>query len=197
MDPSSSHSLVPTMTSSALDDDTTQTFLPVVPPHMIPQEPVQSNHPTPVIMPVNFGPSHEKGNSGEAFSSVSRMKQRRVSTSALPTLSNPEMEFTGQLSHWTFRDEMGIPPRMSVAPPIQTPRATSERRELPGGIKKSKPRKSLSNDGDASQASASSFAAPNPPKRAKRNMWSEKETHHLVEGCNIVCFWFALIGSQA
>ncbi len=182
MDPSSSHTL---MTTSTLDDDAAQKFLPVT-LDMVTQDSVQSNHPTPVIMPVNFGPSHERETNDEAFSSSSRTKQRRVSTSALPTLSNPEMEFTGPLSHLTFRDEMGIPPRMSTAP-IQPP-ATSERRELPGGVKKSKPRKALGNDGDTSQPSAPPSAGPNPPKRAKRNMWSEKETQHLVEGCNIVCF---------
>ncbi|KAF8332025.1 uncharacterized protein EI90DRAFT_3154400 [Cantharellus anzutake] len=182
MDASSSHLLLPAVQTLKVADETQQ-LQESVGPRIIIQESVQPDPPRPIIMPVNFGSSNESENNDKAGSSSSRTKQRRVSTSALPTLSNPATSISGSPFNWTFRDEMGITPRTNPTS-LQPPRATSERRELVGGIKKLKPRKPVNNDPDANQASTS-FALPNPPKRAKRNMWTERETQYLVEGCNI------------
>ena len=116
-------------------------------------------------------------------STASKLKQRRVSTSALPTVLN------GEVTHplnWSFRDEMGISSRLSSSSTL--PVRGSDRREPSGGTKKAKPRRVTSTEIDPMPA----LAAPEPPsnpvaKRPRRNMWTEAETKVLVDGCNEVC----------
>jgi hypothetical protein len=114
-----------------------------------------------------------------AGSTTPKLKPRRVSTSALPAIA-------GLASNLAFRDEMGISQR-ATSPTALRPQ--TERLESPGtaNTRKGRPRKAMSMSSDPRDPASSTDAPMDPaPKRARRNMWSEEETRHLVEGCKIV-----------
>lgn len=119
-----------------------------------------------------------------AGNTTPKLKPRRVSTSSLPSVAGPS-------SHWAFRDEMGILNR-SDADSSGPSRPTVERAESSGGLassRRGRPRKALSMSADARHVQTSMEPPPDPaPKRARRNMWTDEETRHLVEGCKVVRF---------
>lgn len=115
------------------------------------------------------------------------MKQRRVSTSALPIL----MEASLQKPEWAFRDEMGLSSSRSPSISSLTPLRRSSDRTTGGVVpKKSKLRRVIKNgsEGDADVLYHAGASAGNNPaaKRPRRNMWTEEETQNLVDGCNEV-----------
>lgn len=114
-----------------------------------------------------------------AGSTTPKLKPRRVSTSALPAIAGPA-------SNLAFRDEMGISQRPTSP---TTSRPQPERSDSSGtsNARKGRPRKAMSMGSDTRDPAGPTDAPMDPaPKRARRNMWSEEETRHLVEGCKIV-----------
>lgn len=111
------------------------------------------------------------------------VKQRRVSTSAVPTLAQSEAGyFKLQLP---FRDEMGIRSQASTssagsgrfdctALPLNRTASTSE---TPTRARRSKMRKLATESGDVEVGG---------DMKHRRKMWTKEETQHLVDGCNIV-----------
>lgn len=127
-------------------------------------------------------PADEQPDPNAPGSLTPRLKQRRVSTSSLPTLANPQ-------ANWAFRDEMGISsPRASTstsAPLLATTKSNDHSQFTT--VRKAKPRKSASTSTDAVLSTSYTETALDPaPKRARRNMWTDEETLHLVEGCELV-----------
>ena len=108
-----------------------------------------------------------------------KLKPRRVSTSALPAIAGPA-------SNLAFRDEMGISQR-PTSPTASRPQAERSDSSGTSNARKGRPRKAMSMGSDTRDPAGSTDAPMDPaPKRARRNMWSEEETRHLVEGCKIV-----------
>lgn len=137
---------------------------------------------------VSWDPTTHDDVAEAAGNTTPKLKARRVSTSALPTLAGPS-------SNWAFRDEMGIPNRgdASTPGPSRPNVERSESAESPYTARVARPRKALSMSADARQleAAAESQLLKPATKRARRNMWTEEETMHLVDGCKVVSFRYS------
>lgn len=141
---------------------------------------------------VSSSQPHTIDNSEPAGNTTPKIKPRRVSTSALPTESVGEPSSS---SNWAFRDEMGISHQRPVATTSTSASRLPSAESALSSSRKGRPRKAMSmsmTSTDTSDLGASSNTPDAPmdpaPKRARRNMWTEEETMHLVEGCKAVSY---------